>query len=263
MGGWNHRQRKERHKEDTQHAARITAFPQRSDMMSNKKTTTLIALALAATALPAAAQQTPWYGAFSAGQAKTDHEFVTNRESGIGPPATNVSTSFDDKDTAWKATLGYRFHPMFALEVNYADYGSIRSDTSFLVPGGLTGVGGVSIDREVKGFGIDGLVSAPLGDRFSVFGRVGAFRAETRANARISGDTFFNDGTPGTERSSKTTETVLKYGVGVDWHFMANISARLEYERVDRVGKKFEPGVSGTTGEAAIDTLLLGVVYRF
>lgn len=235
--------------------------------MSNKKsirsTTLALAFACAAcAALPVAAQQSPWYGAFSAGSAKTDHEFVTNRESAISN-ATNISTSFDDKDSAWKATLGYRISPMFSIELNYADYGSVRSDTRFSVPGGLTGLGGVTVDRDVKGFGIDGLVMAPLGDRFSVFGRIGAFRAETRASAQISGDTFFTDGTPGTERSSKSTETVLKYGVGLDWNITPRIAARLEYERLDRVGKKFESGQSGTTGEAAIDTLMIGAVFRF
>jgi OmpA-OmpF porin, OOP family len=233
--------------------------------MSNKKSIhgTTLALALAAcAALPAAAQQTPWYGAFSAGTAKTDHEFVTNREGAISN-ATNIRTDFDDKDGAWKATLGYRVNSWLALEVNYADYGSVRSDTRFDVPGGLNGFGTVTIDREVKGFGVDGLVSAPLGDRFSVFGRVGAFRAETRASARIGGDTFFTDGTPGTERSNKSTETTVKYGVGVDWNFTPQFAARLEYERLDRVGKKFESGQSGTTGEAAVDTLMIGALLRF
>lgn len=233
--------------------------------MSNKKSIhgTTLALALAAfAALPAAAQHTPWYGALSAGQAKTDHEFVTNRESAISN-ATNIGTSFDDKDSAWKATLGYRFTPWLSMELNYADYGSVKSDTRFTVPGGVAGSGGVIIDRDVKGFGVDGLINAPLGDRFSVFGRVGAFRAETRANARLLGDTFFSDGTPGTERSNKTTETVLKYGVGLDWNITPQIAARLEYERLDRVGKKFESGTGGTTGEAAIDTLMIGAVFRF
>jgi len=233
--------------------------------MSNKKSIhgTTLALALAAcAALPAAAQQTPWYGAFSAGQSKTDHEFVTNREGAISN-AINIRTDFDDKDSAWKATLGYRVNSWLALEVNYADYGSVRSDTRFDVPGGLNGFGGVTVDREVKGFGIDGLISAPIGDRFSVFGRVGAFRAETRANARISGDTFFTDGTPGTERSNKSTETTVKYGVGADWYFTPQFAVRLEYERLDSVGKKFESGQSGTTGEAAVDTLMIGAIFRF
>jgi len=232
--------------------------------MSYNKTYRLSILALAAAAMPAFAQQpqTSWYGGFSIGQSKTDHEFVTNRESAI-TDAQNVGTSFDDKDGSFKATLGYRFNSWFSVEASYADYGSVRSETTFDVFGGNTGRGAVTIDREVKGFGIDALLAAPLGDRFSVFGRLGALRAETRARAILSGDTIFSDGTPGTERNNRTNETVVKYGVGLDWNFHPNFTARLEYERADRVGKKFESGVSGTTGEAAIDSLMVGVLYRY
>jgi hypothetical protein len=38
---------------------------------------------------------------------------------------------------------------------------------------------------------------------------------------------------------------------------------RLEWERYAKVGKAFEIGGSGTTGEADTDTLMVGVVFRF
>lgn len=231
--------------------------------MTYKKPIHLAALALAtAAALPAAADHSPWYGALSAGSAKTDHEFVTNRESTLNI-ATNINSSFDDKDSAWKATLGYRISQLISIELNYADYGSIRSETRFTVPDGATRVGGVDMNRDVKGFGVDALISAPFWDRFTVWGRVGAFRAKTDATATISGDTFFTDGTPGNTRSNSSTDTVAKLGVGLDWNITPHIAARLEYERLDKVGKKFQTGVSNTTGEAAIDTIMLGAVVRF
>lgn len=221
----------------------------------------IAALALSgAAALPAAAQHGKWYGVLSGGQAKTDSSFISNREGAISD-ATNVRSSFDDKDSAWRAAFGYRFNPWIALEVNYADYGSIRSDTRFDAPG--AGSGSVMVDREVKGYGVDAVVSWPLGERFSVFGRVGALNAETRAKGIIAGDVFFSDGSPCCEKNTKTNETIVKYGLGLDWNITPQIAARLEYERLSDVGKKFGFDSGNGTGEGDIDAWFLGVLMRF
>ncbi len=223
--------------------------------------TLAVALLLAA-ALPAAAQQSPWYAGLSAGQSKTNSEFITNREEAIHG-AINLQSSFDDKDSARKGTLGYRFAPWLALEANYADYGSIRSETRFQVINGATGAGSLAVDRKVKGFGADVLVTAPLGEHFGVWGRLGWFRADVKAQGLIAGDIVWSDGTPGNSRSSSATENVAKLGAGVDWHFTRQVSLRLEWERLANAGKKFAPEATGTTGEADIDSWMLGVLWRF
>lgn len=42
--------------------------------------------------------------------------------------ATSTIESFDDDDTAMKAFFGYRFAPMFALEVDWLDLGETTGD---------------------------------------------------------------------------------------------------------------------------------------
>lgn len=227
--------------------------------MNYKKTIPLVAAAFAV-AFPAAAQNTPWYLGVGFGQSKTDANLVTNREANINP-ATDFSSSFDDKDSAWKATLGYRISELFSLEANYADLGKVTIDTRFTVPGGTPG--GVFSERKVKGYGLDLVVGTPLFERFAVFGRLGYFRAETQATATLSGDTFFADGDPRTSRTNKVNNNSTKYGVGVDWLLTKNASVRFEWDRLVDVGRKFEPGVSGATGEADMEMWSLGAIWRF
>jgi opacity protein-like surface antigen len=230
--------------------------------MTHKKTIHLLAATLAAAALPAAAQMSPWYVGLGFGQSKTDSALVTNRESTLNP-ATNVTSSFDDKDSAWKATLGYRFTDLISIEGNYADYGSVKLDTTFNVPEGITGLGGVFTDRSVKGYGLDLVLTAPFYERFAVFGRVGFFRAETKATATLSGETIFSDGDPSRSRTNTSRENIAKFGVGFDWYVWKNAALRLEWERLTDVGKKIESGVSGTTGEADMDLWTIGAIWRF
>ncbi len=223
---------------------------------------TLAALTLAALSLPAAAQSS-WYLGFNAGQAQTDNQLVTNRESTItGTVAGSLATRFDDKDSAWKALVGYRITDWLAIEASYADLGDHSTDTTFL-GGDPTAQGRVIIRRQVKGFGLDAVLSAPVAGMFTVFGRVGAFRADLDASAELGGNVVFTGGNGETFRSTSQKETVARFGAGLEVPIARNISGRFEWERYSNVGKRFEVGGSGTTGEADMDVLSLGVVARF
>jgi len=213
-------------------------------------------------ALPATAQQTPWYLGLSIGESKTDSALVTNRESNI-TYAYNFSTAFDSKDTAWRALLGYRFHQNLAVEAGYADYGRTRMITTFNVQVGATGAGAILTDRDVKGFGADLALTWPVMDDFALLARLGYFRAESKATATLSGDVVFSDGTPGTTRTNTNRENLAKFGLGVEWLFAKNAGMRLEWERLPKVGTPLEGGASGRTGEADVDAYTIGVVWRF
>ena len=108
----------------------------------------LFLLAVAGATIPAAAQVS-WYAGIAGGQSKTDRELVANRESTI-TLATNISTAFDAKDTAWKAFAGLRFNPVLALELSYAErYASVGKP--FAVGGsGTTG----EADTDVVSLGV-------------------------------------------------------------------------------------------------------------
>ena len=222
----------------------------------------LIGAAIVACALPAAAQEPSagWYAGLGVGSAKTGDDFVRNRENSI-QEAFNFRTSFDDKDTAWKAFGGYRFGPYLALEASYFDLGAISTQTAFDLIGSLGGT--VSTSRDVKGFALDLVAIAPLSERFSLFGRVGAYRAQSEATIGISGDAIFSDGEGGNTRNKTSHNSNWKAGVGLDWNVARNVALRIEYERYFEVGNAFAIGTRNGTGEADIDVVTLGAVYRF
>lgn len=228
------------------------------------KTSALSLLFASLVALPAAAQTSPWYIGAAAGQSKAASSLVTDREATIGSGnEPNMQTSSDLKDTAGKVFGGYRLTPVFALEAHWTSLGEQRIDNAFDVPFGLTGKGGVRTEREVEGYGLDLVAGWEVAPGLSLFGRVGAFRADITTDTEIFGDTRFADGTEGNFRSASQNETVLKAGLGAEYAFTRNLAARLEWERFADVGKQLTPESRGDTGEADHDAWWLGVVFRF
>jgi OOP family OmpA-OmpF porin len=224
-----------------------------------------LSTALATLAFPALAQSPlpRWYAGIAGGQAQVGTELVRNRESTLVnvDPAT-IHSDFDSKDTAWKVFGGFRFNQMLAVEVNYADLGSHRFTTSF-VGGDPAAAGSMTIGHKISGFGADAVLSAPIGERFAVFGRVGAFRSRLEADAVLGGSVVFSNSPGDRQRSVTLNETVVKFGFGGDWWFTHNAALRLEWERYHNIGKAFAIGGTGTTGEADTDSVTLGVMMRF
>ena len=218
---------------------------------------------LAALAAPPAGAQVSWYAGIAAGQSRTDRELVANRESTL-TTATQVSTAFDARDTAWKAFAGLRLNPVIALELAYADLGEHRMLTT-MQGGDPPFPASIAIDRRISGYGVDVVATAPLGwRRLDLYARVGVFRGRLEANAALAGNIVFTGGDPN-ERTRSTTrdETVLKFGIGAECRIAGNLGLRLEWERYASVGKPFAIGGSGTTGEADTDVVSLGVTMRF
>jgi opacity protein-like surface antigen len=220
------------------------------------------ACTFAITAPPAFAQA-GWYAGFSGGQSRTGRELVENRERTV-TLATDFRSDFDDKDRAFKATVGYRMWRALAFEVNYADLGTHRVHSAFL-GGDPPAPAAITLVREVSGFGADVVLSAPIGPQgAAVFGRAGAMRARLKASAELDGNVVFTNGDPSERRRTTVQdETVGRVGLGVQWPVAQNAWVRLEWERYLEIGKAFAVGGSGTTGEADTDTLLVGFVLRF
>ena len=66
--------------------------------------------------------------------------------------ATSTIESFDDDDTAMKAFTGYRFAPMFALEVDYLDLGETTGD-----------IGGGNVTAKIDGIAPFAVLTLPAG----------------------------------------------------------------------------------------------------
>ena len=222
-------------------------------------------LTLGALALPASAQKSPWYAGAAFGGAKTDSELVSDRESTIrdSGQATNVRSSFDDNDSTGKLWVGYRLSDMFSIEGHYTDLGKTNIETRFNVPSGFTGSAAAFTDRKVKGYGIDFVGYVPVWERVSLYGKVGLFRSDVKTEVRLEGDAHFADNLPGLTRSESTRENNFKYGLGVQWAFGEHVSARLEWERVNAVGKQATIQSDSATLQANVDAWWLGVQWRF
>lgn len=138
-----------------------------------------------------------------------------------GDDVGGIST--DRSDTGGKIYGGYSITPNFGVELGYAQLGKFSS------PAG---------ELKAKGTYLDAVGTMPLGNDFSLLGRVGVFGG--RAENSFTGST--------------DTGTNLKVGAGVQYDFAKNLGVRGEWERY-----RFE--TSGT--KANTDMYSIGLNYKF
>lgn len=76
--------------------------------------------------------------------------------------------AIDTDSTAWRLTGGYRFNDYLAFEGGYHNFGRFEQD---VVVNGEP----VPVSLKADGFTIGGVANLPLGDRFGLFARAGAY----------------------------------------------------------------------------------------
>ncbi|MET0279527.1 MAG: OmpA family protein [Steroidobacteraceae bacterium] len=191
----------------------------------------------------AAAQDTGWYLGINAGQARAtinDDDIVS------GLQGAGFATNFiaDDNDHfAYKAFAGYDFSRYFAMEGGYFDPGRFGYLAGTTPPGSLRG------NMRLNGVNLDALAFLPMGDRFSLFGRVGANYAEVR-------DAFVGSGSVNVLTPDRSERNLnYKFGAGMQWLFTPSFAMRAEAERY-RID---DP----TDRKADIDMFSIGLLYRF
>jgi OOP family OmpA-OmpF porin len=179
-------------------------------------------------AIPAFAQDARFYvgGSFGEAEANGFCDDIRTLVIGLGTVA-----SCDEKDSAWKFFGGYQFNRNFAIEASYFDYGSVSTNGQLL---GLP----VNVSGDISAFGIAAVGILPLGNNFSLFGKLGLLRTEVDVTASVAGF----------PSSDSDDETGLHYGVGVLFDLGRNFSIRAEWERND---------------EVEVDMLSIGVQFRF
>ncbi len=152
------------------------------------------------------AQDGTWYITGSIGQS----DYKVN--SGDVPPGISV----DKKDTSFGVAVGYNFNKNIAVEAGYFDMGKFKFTGTF------AGVG-VNGDGRAQGFQASAVLSAPIADAFSVYGRLGGAYTDRKANA-CAGSSCASD-------SEKKAE--LLYGVGLGYAFTKNLTGTVEYQKLD------------------------------
>ena len=214
----------------------------------NIKTLAVTAMLAAGTlAAPVYAQmkESGWYIGGGLGQSKADIDAAgINAVFTSTPPITSAITSTDDTDTGWKIFGGYQINRNFAVEAGYVNLGKFSTTTTTTPAATFRG----EIKVENNWFG-DVLGIVPLGNNFSIFGRLGLVWSETKVNLTGVG--------PGgvASISSKDDDFSWKGGLGVGYDFTNQLGVRGEWERY-RVS-------DGTGGKGDVDLFSVSLRFKF
>ena len=119
--------------------------------------------------------------------------------------STNISRT-KDTTTAFKLLAGYQFNPMFGVEAGWVHHGSSDLPLS-----------GRIASLKPESFYAAGTATVPLGNQFSLFGKLGL------ANHRTDID------------GSSKTNTQAFAGVGLSYAFTQTVSGVVEYEDFGKV----------------------------
>jgi len=158
--------------------------------------------------------------------------------------ATGLASSDSGSSNQWRLQGGYRFNPNLAVEAGYIDFG--KADYTATYTGG-------SAQGTLKAGGVDvaALVSLPLNDSFSVFGKVGAVAAKVESS--------LSAGAPATQASGDASDNVVRplLGVGALYKLTQNVDLRADYDYVSGLGQ------SDKTGKMDVSMISLGMAYNF
>lgn len=230
------------------------------------KSAVFVSTALAACLTAATASAQNFYAGVSGGGTKSNvkaEDSTAAVRDAVGPGGqrfVNINSTEDAKDSAYRIFGGYRFAPFFAVEAYYADLGKYSLGTSAVVSD-TRAPGTINSSFKSKGFGADAVFIAPIADGFSIFGKLGVFRSDTEASFNSSGAIAVAPvpvgGTPTFSLTRSADKTSAVYGVGVQYDFNKQISARADLTRYDKLGD------DSTGGKLRVDTLMAGVVFNF
>jgi OOP family OmpA-OmpF porin len=144
------------------------------------------------------------------------------------------------EDAGYRIKLGYRASRYFAIEGEYVDFGR-ASASPFANPASLVhGFRGT-------GIGLDTIATLPFWNKFSLYGRFGAYRGDVRGAFAPASTLLLTDAPRGTQ---------MRYGLGLQYDFTKAFGIRAELER-------YTPPGHLLPADTESDTLSVGVRWRF
>ena len=149
-----------------------------------------------------------------------------------------ITGTCDDTDTAGKIYGGFEFNEYMAMEVGYVNLGTV----DYSAPTG---------SRETHGMTIQMLGTLSLNPSVTLLARGGLNILNTEVNGPIAGTPNGNTG---------DTDVSWSAGVGAQYNITKDAGLRLEWERFFETGSSIN---NGGTGEADIDLVSVGFVYKF
>jgi OOP family OmpA-OmpF porin len=161
----------------------------------------------------------------------------------LGNVGLDANITDHNRDDGYKVLGGYHVNRFLALEGSYFDLGSFNFKANTTPPGALNG------EIRLRGFGLDAILNAPLTDKLSVFGKVGANYAQARDRFNASGAVTVSNSAP------SKSEFNPKLGIGMQYALTDALALRGEIERYrvnDAVGNRGD-----------VDQLSFGLVYTW
>ncbi len=213
---------------------------------ATKRQLSLLALAgfTAVCSMSAMAQGAPgWYLGGNLGGTRADFNNDSVNRSLTGQGFTVNSTTTDNRSSGGKIFGGYQLTPNFAVEGGYFDLGRFNYGSTTTPAGTFNG------NTRVNGLNLDLVGMAPLSDKFSVFGRVGAAYAQNRGSFASTGFVPLNTSNP------RRNDTNVKIGLGIQYAISEVLSVRAELERY-RISDPIR-------NRGNIDMASIGLVYSF
>jgi OOP family OmpA-OmpF porin len=168
----------------------------------------------------------------------------------------DAATVTDDRDTAWKAYAGWRFHPYGAIEAAWLDFGEARTHYAIGVPN----IGAATRDGRYRLSGVElsALGIVPIGDRATVYAKAGALFSQLKYDE--SGLNQF--GEPGSF-SHTNRETKLLWGLGGSFELVDSLAVRIEWQRAEDIGERFALTDSGNGRFEHVDMATIALQWRF
>jgi OOP family OmpA-OmpF porin len=178
-------------------------------------------------------QDMGWYLGGSFGQSEVDIDCAG-------------TTSCDDSDSSWKIFAGYQVNRNFAIEGGYGVLGEVKASTPPFVFLG-TPIPAANVKIETTAWEIVGIGSIPLAERFSLYGKVGLYMADTDIDVSFTGLGSASDSDDNVD---------LTFGFGARYDFTRNFGVRAEWQRYGDVK-------AGDFGKFDVDVMSLGILFRF
>jgi len=158
--------------------------------------------------------------------------------------ATGLGSSDSASGNQWRLQGGYRYNQYLAVEAGYIDFGKAKYNASFA---GGTATGSL----KAGGVDVAALISMPLNDRFSVFGKAGIVFADVKSS--------LSAGAPASLASGNSSNNVVRplLGVGADYKLSEKVDIRADFDRVSGLGN------SSKTGKMDVNMISVGLAYKF
>jgi OOP family OmpA-OmpF porin len=228
-------------------------------MLSIRSFAWLATLVLVTLDVCAAPPVTGFYIGAGAGQSRYDMDFGSQVQAAYAdsPFAVTGASMGRTHDTAYRVFGGYQFSPYVAIEGGWQDLGSVNGNYE------LTNTHGDTFSRSAEwslsGFNATLVGMYPFAERFAVIGKVGAFFSKLEFSER----TTSSGGDRSTFNGPNDNDVRLMWGVGGSYQLTERIGLRLDWDRIESVGRTFALTEDGNGKFNHVDMWSASLIWRF